>query len=112
MNNINSNDVINAFKDYAFSFGVTLPNNIQADGQLHRFATPDDKNGKTSGAYTLHLDGKPAGYFQDWRGEKQNWTYQGDYTAPIDKATIQANNTKKEKALVVDILPRLKSGDS
>ena len=49
---------------------------LKLDGQLHRYAVEGDKHGETSGAYVLHSDGFPAGYFQNWRtGVKLNWRY-------------------------------------
>jgi len=39
------------------------PENIIADRTLHRFKI----DGKTNGTYCLHLDGRPAGYFEDFK---------------------------------------------
>ena len=58
------------FKTAMFDAGIQAPDNIIADGSLHRFKI----DGKLNGAYVLHLDGTPAGYFQDFKqGIKQNW---------------------------------------
>lgn len=49
---------------------------LKLDGQLHRYAVEGDKHGETSGAYVLHSDGFPAGYFQNWRtGVKLSWRF-------------------------------------
>ncbi|MBB0023274.1 DUF3631 domain-containing protein [Ralstonia pickettii] len=43
------------------------PDEIVADGKLHRFDGPDEKRGKCSAWYVLYGDGLPAGSFGDWR---------------------------------------------
>jgi putative DNA primase/helicase len=46
--------------------GVEPPDPIIADGEIQRFALPGER-GRRSGAYRLHLDGRPAGWFQSWK---------------------------------------------
>jgi putative DNA primase/helicase len=103
---INHYDVIEQFKDFILSFGVQPPDTLTANGTIQKFKI----NGKDKGRYCLHLDGLPAGWFQDWsNGERQNWTYQNDEFKPKpltreqlaqqlkDRETRKAN-TEKEKA--------------
>jgi phage/plasmid primase-like uncharacterized protein len=102
MSALNHHDFINAFKDFAQSEGITLPKELRADGQLHRFrvtGTNGEKVGGRSGAYTLHVDSKPAGYVQDFRtGTKLNWTYEGSYKSePISQADIQQRKEQADK---------------
>jgi putative DNA primase/helicase len=53
--------------------GLVPPEQIIADGQLHR-CDVDGKNGRGDGAYVLHLDGVPAGGFQNWQnGGWHDW---------------------------------------
>jgi putative DNA primase/helicase len=58
--------------------GLSPPDNINADGKIHRFST----NGKPrddSGYYVFHLDGIPAGAFGCWReGLQSNWCGKSD----------------------------------
>lgn len=53
--------------------GISPPDHIIADGEIHRFSS----NGKPldeAGWYVLHDDGIAAGSFGDWRtGESQSW---------------------------------------
>ena len=50
------------------------PDVIIADGQLHRFKI----DGKLNGWYSLHLDGRAAGSFGDWKqGIKERWKMEG-----------------------------------
>ena len=65
--------VIDAFVQAIAAAGLGQPE-IIADGQLHRFHTPDDKAGRQSGWFLLHLDRLPAGAFGSWKtGESQTW---------------------------------------
>ena len=69
-------EAIETFKQAMFDNGITPPESIIADGVLHRFKI----DGKLNGAYVLHLDGKPAGYFEDFKqGIKQTWKSEGQH---------------------------------
>jgi putative DNA primase/helicase len=48
--------------------GIEPPDEIIADGGVHRFAT-NGKRGDDAGWYVLHSDGIPAGAFGDWRSD-------------------------------------------
>ena len=63
-----------AFRAAAAERGLELPTRIDADGVLHRCGTVDKPHGK-DGAYLLHLDGLPAGGFENHADglEWQNW---------------------------------------
>ncbi len=81
---INQHDVIEQFKDFSQSEGIELPADLSPDGQLHRFKINGEKSGKLSGAYVLHLDGRPAGYIQDFRTDtKITWTYNDPDYKPV-----------------------------
>ena len=66
--------VIDAFRKAMLEHLGCAPDVVNADGKLHRFSTngrADDKSGR----YCLHLDGRPAGYFQCYRQDiKRTWT--------------------------------------
>ncbi|MFM2005432.1 MAG: hypothetical protein RLZZ09_1087, partial [Pseudomonadota bacterium] len=77
---------ITQFKEFITSLGLECPEEIIADGKLHRFSG-SGRRGDTSCFYTLHSDGIPAGCVGDWRsGLKANW-----------KATIARPLTEDEK---------------
>ena len=64
------------FKNAMREVGITPPEAIIGDSLLHRFKTGN----KFNGAYVLHLDGHPAGYFQDYKqGIKIRWKLEGDF---------------------------------
>ena len=66
-------DPINLFISAIDAAGMTPPEEIRADGRLHRFS-PTGKRKDDAGWYVLHLDNIPAGTFGNWRtGEAQNW---------------------------------------
>jgi len=68
-----TSNAVAQFKDAIEAAGLGRPD-IAADGDLHRFKTPDDRVGACSGWYKLHLDSIPAGAFGDWRsGIKTTW---------------------------------------
>lgn len=68
------------------------PESIIADGVLHRCDVEDKKPGNKAGAYVLHLDGVPAGGFQNltdglgW----ENWHVQIDRNIKLSEAERQA----------------------
>ena len=53
-------EAIAAFREAMRSAGLHPPEEVVADGALHRFAS-NGRRGKNAGWYTLHLDGVPAG---------------------------------------------------
>ena len=62
-----------SFADAITAAGLTPPDKIIDDGELHRFA-PNGKKTDLAGWYILHGDGVPAGAFGDWReGLCRNW---------------------------------------
>jgi putative DNA primase/helicase len=74
-------EVIEAFKSAMFDTGIQPPDTLIGDGSLHRFKI----DGKLNGAYILHLDGRAAGYFEDFKqGVKHRWKMAGDFKRLTD----------------------------
>ncbi len=74
--NYTHGDSIQQFKNAMLDAGIEAPETIIGDGALHRFKI----GGKLNGAYVLHLDGRAAGYFEDFKqGIKENWKQDGNY---------------------------------
>ena len=66
-------DAIAQFRSAIAGVGLTPPDTIEADGEVHRFAS-NGKRGDDAGWYVLHGDGLPAGTFGCWRlGISENW---------------------------------------
>jgi len=72
MNNLQET-VKNAMRDN----GITPPDTLIFDGELHRFK---DESGKQNCYYVAHADGRAAGMIGDWKtGLKVNWKAEGNY---------------------------------
>ncbi len=70
---ISEAEAIEQFRAAMLEAGITPPEDIRADGNLHRYPT-NGKRGDDSGWYVLHLDGIPAGRFGEWRlGTDETW---------------------------------------
>lgn len=71
-------DTIAEFRAAMRDAGMTPPDVIEADGQLHRFHVEGDKAGSRNGYYVLHLDGRAAGMFGSWKtGLRSTWVAKG-----------------------------------
>lgn len=96
-------DVIESFKSAMREHGVSPPSEIKADGSLHRFHIDGQRSGTRNGAYLLHLDDHPAGWFQDFKTDtKVTWRIGGGYQPqcqPPQKARQQTHhqNEAREK---------------
>jgi putative DNA primase/helicase len=78
--------------------GLQLDGAPQMDGQLYRVRADGDRGAERSGAYSGHLDGRPAGFIQNHRtGVKQNWKASGQATAldARDRAQMAAEAAQK-----------------
>lgn len=74
------NDSIEQFRQAMQQAGIVYFGEIIADGKLHRFRVEGHRQGSMNGAYKLHIDNFPAGYFQDFKsGISQKWRYSGNY---------------------------------
>ncbi len=68
-----STNVIEQFRAAIVAAGLTPPDDIHADGKLHRFPSNGRRN-DDSGWYVLHPDGVAAGSFGCWReGISRQW---------------------------------------
>lgn len=62
------------------------------DGKIHRVQATGDKGRERSGAYCGFLDGRPGGWFQNYKtGEKQNWKADAEIKlTPEERASMLA----------------------
>ena len=86
-----STDARAQFADAIRAAGLVLPEKIEADGELHRFAANGQRKDK-AGWYVFHGDGIPAGMFGDWRtGLRQPWRADAGRTlTPAEEAAHRA----------------------
>ncbi|WP_174626006.1 toprim domain-containing protein [Candidatus Methylobacter favarea] len=89
-------DALNEFRDTLNDTLGACLSCIEHDGKIHRFMI----DGKLTGAYRVHLDGHPAGYFQCFRQDiKQNWKYSGSRQtySEADKQVFKLRLVEQEK---------------
>ena len=92
------NDLIEQFREAMQVAGIAYSGEIIPDGQLHRFYIESHKKGSLNGAYKLHIDNYPAGYFQDFRsGISQKWRSSGNSYVSND-IVERIKETKKRRA--------------
>lgn len=76
---------------------ILPPVNLQADGQLHR-CDAAGRNGRGDAAYLLHLDGVPAGGFENWRDGLGWQTWRFEQGSPLDPWEREALRLRSEAA--------------
>lgn len=89
------------FRQAMRNAGIDYFGEIIADGQLHRFHIEGHKPGSKNGAYILHLDRFPAGYFQDFKsGTSQTWkSSSGSHVSDALNKQINDAKVKREKEI-------------
>jgi putative DNA primase/helicase len=95
-------ETIDAFRSAMHDAGITPPDVIHADGKLHRFHIAGHKAGSLNGAYVLHSNGHPAGYFENFtKGMKVTWKMEGNRAqfSEADKAQIAAASFQRQQEL-------------
>ena len=93
------NTVINCFKEALQGHEIEPPLNVIADGKIHR-CNAGGKNGRGDASYKLHLDGLPAGGFENHRDGQgwKNWHYRGQLS--INTNEVYARRQAFEAAKV------------
>ncbi len=78
-------------------FGFDLQELPTMDGTIQRVALVDDKRGQKSGAYGAYLDGRPAGWADNFRtGERITWTYsKGSKLSQEDREKLVEDHIQK-----------------
>ena len=67
-----------------------------ADGSIHRFHVPGDKQGSLNGAYQLHADGIASGWYGSWKdaGTWHSWSSR----KPVDHLEAELLRQRSEQA--------------
>ncbi len=69
---------MNTTNEAMLGAGINPPDTLIGDPALHRFYVEGDRKGTLNGAYILHLDARPSGWFQQFRtGVSGTWTQSG-----------------------------------
>ena len=115
----NHHDPISEFAQALAAAGLVVEN-IRADGQLHRVPVEGRPRGK-DGAYTLHLDGRPSGYIQNFvTGHTENWKSTGTELSDAELAAQRAEmaairaqrEQEREEAYIQNALTAYKEWES
>ncbi len=97
-----------AFLQAMGAVGISTSDEIIPDGSLHRFYVTGHRVGTKNGAYVLHTDGVPSGWFHDFvTGKEQKWTIKGgidwrltpEQLAAIDKAKLERQAEMERRKL-------------
>jgi putative DNA primase/helicase len=99
-----AHEIIDAFAKAMAESGIVPPDQIIADGKLHRFNPRGAKLGDKPAYYVLHLDGVAAGTFGDWRsGMQSGWRHDRALTkedrAAARKAQQEAQRGRAKETL-------------
>lgn len=79
-------------------FDITL----RTDGHLHRYTIHNESSSKKSGAYIIHLDGRPSWFLQDWRTDlKVTGSFRGKMKtlSPEEKRAYTKKKAEEKKAI-------------
>ncbi|WP_413484638.1 LPD7 domain-containing protein [Morganella psychrotolerans] len=92
---VTGGDPQNEFFDILTQAGFLLPELPLMDGQRHRVATLEDKNGQKSGVYCGFLDRRPGGWFinfhrADTEKDVSNWRASRTNSDPLQRLHIRA----------------------
>lgn len=94
----NTSSIESQFRQAMQDAGINYSGEIVADGRLHRFHIDGHKLGSLNGAYTLHLDGCQAGYFQDFKTSiSQTWRSDNRYQSVSYELLQQINQAKLQR---------------
>ncbi|WP_275148339.1 LPD7 domain-containing protein [Citrobacter portucalensis] len=77
---MNAEDPVTEFSQKLEEAGLIVKGLPVMDGSLQRVPTKQDKKGSKSGAYKAYLDGRPAGWYRDYRSadaKPTQWVFSG-----------------------------------
>ena len=72
---------------------------LKANGQLQRYHIKGDKQSSKNGAYVLHMDGYPAGFIQNWKGEKISWKFNAEHSSLTQEQREYLNSPEYQKEI-------------
>ncbi|ELR0666679.1 DNA primase [Escherichia coli] len=104
---MDAGDPVTEFRQVLENAGLVLEKDPEMDGEIHRVPTRDDRRGSQSGAYKAYLDGRPSGWYRDYRSTDNSpttWTFsRAENIDPLArlhlKASAQQNRDEKERKL-------------
>jgi putative DNA primase/helicase len=91
------NNPIRDFQNAMAAAKIPPPSELIGDGRLHRFHVEEHRHGTSNGAYVLHLDGHPAGWFLDYKSGISGTWKTGGGKWHMDEATRRAIEEDRRK---------------
>nr|WP_220182199.1 LPD7 domain-containing protein [Citrobacter koseri] len=101
---MNADDPVTEFAQKLEEAGLVLKGPPVMDGTRQRVPTRDDKKGAKSGVYKAFLDGRPAGWYRNYRTSDEKptpWVYSGgNEMDPLARLHLraQAQQTREDNA--------------
>ncbi len=106
------NNFVEQFKEAIGQRGLIPPNNLVADGKIHRCDVIGE-HGEGDGSYLLHSDFPQAGGFQNWKDGKgwEKWSVKGEYIFlekekeeyRLKREAIQREREEEEKKRIIEM---------
>ena len=91
-------DIEQRFRQAMQATGINYSGELIPDGKLHRFHIEGHKRGSKNGAYILHVDGCPAGWFMDFKtGVSQKWRMSGSLERIPRQMIAEIEKAKRER---------------
>jgi len=92
-------DAVQEFADVLIDNGFLLDGLPVMDGVKHRVKVEGDKNGQTSGVYRAFTDGRPAGWFINFKvhADHQKWVSGTVRIDPAERANLRAVAAQKRQ---------------
>ena len=91
-------DLEQQFRQAMQAAGINYSGEIMPDGKLHRFHIEGHKRSSKNGAYFLHVDGCPAGWFMDFKtGVNQKWRMSGSLGRIPRQMIAEIEKAKRER---------------
>lgn len=85
------------FADFIRDMGGDLRGEMPImDGKIHRVPEIEAKKGNKNIAYAGYMDGIPAGWVKNWRGEQKNWKAKGIALTNQDRAKLKKESAEKQ----------------
>ncbi|EFH7953100.1 hypothetical protein ABMI96_004785, partial [Escherichia coli] len=94
-------DPVSEFAQKLEEAGLVLNELPVMDGKIHRVSTTEDRKGEKSGAYKAFLDGRPSGWYRDYRSNDNSptkWVFSGGkQTDPQAKLHLKAYSLQRKE---------------
>lgn len=106
---MNADDPVTEFAQTLEEAGLVVKGLPVMDGSLQRVPTKQDKKGSKSGAYRAFMDGRPAGWYRDYRSadaKPTQWVFSGGGEIdPLARLHLRAHaqQTREDNARALEL---------